>query len=550
MSAPGAWVGRCIVQQAALSPDTADAPVAELICHAAVWTDSRAGFTESVARELERQGYTLIRVDEAQPIIEWMVLHGYHEVVEPLSVQVSADHPVALGPVTPLGKDTPPHAGALNGCEPWVGRCFFREWLDKPDPDRPFITPRYKDYACHAAVWTDRQDGFLAAVKRHLEAQGYAFTWAEDILPAVQWLSRHGYHDEVMTLSPQVAPERIVVMGSVTRTGEDGQPLPEVDPVVITRHEMPTLPDQTGMPFWEKVWIPQELKALLFDQPADRDEPLNTYFLVDATLRKRIQGVFDLDVVDAPVKCLFDGEGSEAQRSSAPYLVDLTLPVGADEHADLVPRFHKDLFERHWAQETGIVIRTRQDFETTWRHCQRHMKVAVEGEARTLFLRYWHPETLDTLLPVLEKGDAYHLLGEGCWIYPRDGLVVQAELNPELEVDAAVEARPFILREAYLNALAQYHRERFRKTLCQEVSLLETGLSRKEILDHVDYSLVYCQNVGLKQQDSILGYTLLAALYGRDIIEHEPRAESIGDTSIEEYRRKAIIHHLLTHLGV
>lgn len=265
-------------------------------------------------------------------------------------------------------------------------------------------------------------------------------------------MTRYGYHAEVESLSPRVNGEHRIELGAMIRTGEDGRPLPEVDPVLITRHQVPELPDQADLPFWERAWIAPELEALLFGQPQGQEVPLNTYFLVDAALRKNIIGTFDLEAVDVPVKCLFEGEGSEAQKASAPYLIDLALPQGADQDAGLVPRFHKDLFARHWAQETGIVIRTAATFDAIWRHCQAHLKVPVEGESRQLFLRYWHPETLDTLLPVLERGDAYQLLRDTQLIYPREGEVVHAWLNPELELDASVEKQPFTLKEAYREA--------------------------------------------------------------------------------------------------
>ncbi|MCE8025318.1 DUF4123 domain-containing protein [Billgrantia aerodenitrificans] len=428
---------------------------------------------------------------------------------------------------------------------PWIGRCYFRKWLERPKND-PFIESRFKDYACFAAVWTDSQADFLDTVTRQLEAQGYAFTWAEDVLPILSWMTRYGYHAEVESLSPRVNGEHRIELGAMIRTGEDGRPLPEVDPVLITRLQVPELPDQAELPFWERTWIAPELESLLFGQPQGQETVLNTYFLVDAALRKNIVGTFDLEAVDVPVKCLFEGEGSEAQKASAPYLVDLALPQGADQDADLVPRFHKDLFARHWAQETGIVIRTAATFDATWRHCQAHLKVPVEGESRQLFLRYWHPETLDTLLPVLERGDAYQLLRDTQLIYPREGEVVHAQLNPELGLGASIEEQPFTLKEAYYNAFGQCHRERFRQALCREVKSLEAEMNCGQAQQHVDYCLEYCESVGLSQPDSIKGFVYLTALYGRDVLKRDAQAVMIADASIPEGRRKVLIHHLIT----
>ena len=82
-------------------------------------------------------------------------------------------------------------------------------------------------------------------------------------------------------------------------------------------------------PFWDATWIAPQLHELLFAPKAGPQDgsPSRTYLIVDATLRTRATGLFDLDVLPLPVRCLFQGEAQ--------------LLTGGNEHQATSPRAYQ-----------------------------------------------------------------------------------------------------------------------------------------------------------------------------------------------------------------
>lgn len=96
-------------------------------------------------------------------------------------------------------------------------------------------------------------------------------------------------------------------------------------------------------------------------RPGHQDgSPSRTYLIVDATLRTRATGLFDLDVLPLPVRCLFQGEAQQNFAASAPYLVDLTLPGTGPTS------FHKRFFAEDWEKGTGIVLCSTAPMDAIW----------------------------------------------------------------------------------------------------------------------------------------------------------------------------------------
>lgn len=158
----------------------------------------------------------------------------------------------------------------------------------------------------------------------------------------------------------------------------------------IVEHTIAPLPDQYHLAFWDKEWIAPTLKTLLFEQPED-NETLNTFLMVDATLRKKVTKFFDLDQLDLPTKCLFTGEAAEELKEAAPYLVDMTLPEGAWDDKGKVPDFHKDFFTNHWDKGTGVIIRSTASMDELHHHLRKFIKQKREDTHSWVFLRYWDP---------------------------------------------------------------------------------------------------------------------------------------------------------------
>lgn len=137
-------------------------------------------------------------------------------------------------------------------------------------------------------------------------------------------------------------------------------------------------------------WIAPALKKILFGQPETGPE-LHTYLLVDATLRKAVSKVFDLDMLDVETRCLFKGKAAEDWKESAPYLIDMTLPAGAWDDPSQVPTFHRRFIADHWGKSTGIVVRSTAPMDTIWRHFRRFTRAQMEEGTSWFLFRFWDP---------------------------------------------------------------------------------------------------------------------------------------------------------------
>ncbi|WP_298299697.1 hypothetical protein [uncultured Litoreibacter sp.] len=89
----------------------------------------------------------------------------------------------------------------------------------------------------------------------------------------------------------------------------------------------------------DDAFAPSVLTNVLFDQ---NNSTMRTYLLIDPSLRKQVIGLFDLDAIDVPITCLFNGVAAEEQQEVAPYLIDMTLD---EERPSL---FHRDFLANHW----------------------------------------------------------------------------------------------------------------------------------------------------------------------------------------------------------
>jgi len=214
----------------------------------------------------------------------------------------------------------------------------------------------------HAAVWGETseqaQEELLRAIQADSNSKIVRTTAANDISDLEQ-----------KALLNRVTPFVKVALGQTIPLAE---PYDDKEYLTITEHDISPLPEQKGVPFWDKEWIVPELKALLFDQP-DPQQRLNTFFVVDATLRRAITKFFDLTMLDVPVKCLF---------------TDMSLTDEALNDKDKVPHFHKDFFENHLGQGTGIIIRSTASMGELHHHLRKFTKVQNE-KGKWCFFRFW-----------------------------------------------------------------------------------------------------------------------------------------------------------------
>lgn len=149
---------------------------------------------------------------------------------------------------------------------------------------------------------------------------------------------------------------------------------------------------ENDKPFWARPWIDEELKSLLFRPDT------NTYLLVDATARAKVSMIFDLDHYDdIEQQCLYSGDLAVKFKKNAPYLLNLTLTQQQQEDADSVPQFHKDFFAKHWGQNTGIIVQSKEDITTLTRHFKKFIKIQNE-QKKWFYFRFCDPRVMNHYL--------------------------------------------------------------------------------------------------------------------------------------------------------
>jgi hypothetical protein len=298
--------------------------------------------------------------------------------------------------------------------ESWLGHCHFvRDRDDKPPVtatnDLTISNDTTEDLTGVVAIWAgDRRDfeeklNACLAGKEGSHPAGLHLLWAEDVMPAAEWMVRHAHEKQAFELARKVHENHSVEFGPLIAPTEENPT--STDFLMIEEKEIAPLPDQTGIPFWDKQWITPDLKEALFAQPL-QGENIRTYLIVDATLRKNVTNTFDLDDVDVPVRCLFKGDAAEEMKEVAPYIVDMTLPEGAWDDPTKVPVFHKNFFEKHWGQNTGIIFRAKASLEEMRTHFRKFTKVPDQS-GKLIFFRYWVPTTFYPMGKYLRNSPKY-----------------------------------------------------------------------------------------------------------------------------------------------
>jgi|GEM_PF-2903735 len=281
------------------------------------------------------------------------------------------------------------------------------------------------------AVWaenTEQVKQLLSRSTQHLDnpiTNVFMLTPAEDITDPIQ-----------QALADRVGPFVTIAFGEQEPFyGELPGEYDDTEYLSISEHDIPPLPEQPNLAFWNKEWIVPELKALLFDQAKDgleengteenrpeenqrkKSARLNTFLVVDAILRRSITKFFDLSHQDVPTQCLFTGKAAKDLEESAPYLIDMSLSDEALNNKDKIPTFHRDFFEHHWEQITGIIIRTTASMDELHHHLRKFTKIQ-DSQGKWVFFRFWDPRTLDMVKPLRHdaKSVVVHLFYQP-WIH-------------------------------------------------------------------------------------------------------------------------------------
>lgn len=113
---------------------------------------------------------------------------------------------------------------------------------------------------------------------------------------------------------------------------------------------------------------------------------LRTYLVVDATLRKNVQGAFDLDQLDVPCACLFDGDAASEFAEAAPYIMDITPPTDPDARR---PKTISGYLDQHWGQGTGIILRSAGTLDDIKKHLRYFLRLKREDTGGWVLFRFW-----------------------------------------------------------------------------------------------------------------------------------------------------------------
>lgn len=409
----------------------------------------------------------------------------------------------------------------MSGFEAWIGNCDLRQ------------IEGGGAHQCQAAVWADSADTFRARLAAYIWAQGYKLFWAEECHPVSQYLQRHGNPHKIGALARAVHEGHHVELSRLVAVGETGESELE-NYLTITEHELEPLSDQTGIPFWDQEWIAPDLKDLLFGQPED-GPPLRTYFIVDATLRKNITGVFDLDsgMVDVPIQCLFKGDAAEELKEAAPYLIDMTLPEGAWDNRDLVPSFHKDFFKKHWGQPTGVFIRTPALMSEVWGHFRKFTRIQMEEDGRWVYFRFEDPRTVSTFVEALDEDDTHKFLGPHQLINPAQTMLKAYNATNPIGENQRRALPPLIMKNDYIKAFGADLKNKFREKLvrfiCEEAPDFERLEADKQV-SVIDSILKQAITQGIKIERAVANFTLASILFGQHLI-NDPHFERIIKSS-------------------
>lgn len=265
--------------------------------------------------------------------------------------------------------------------------------------------------------------------------------------------------------------------------------------------------------------------ALKFLRKPDEDR-INTYVIVDPTLRKTISGLFDLDVLDAQSQCLFNGRAAEENKEVAPYLVDATVYA-----SDQVPRFNRTFIDDHWGRNTGIIIRSRATFEEVRKHFRRFTKLRHENREGWVFFRFWDPRIASVYFRTIQQSAlrAEQWFGRGlidsfvieedngskATTFRSNGSFDQSNIPAGSVVLTDWEMRPFQI-SAYDRDVA-----RMADALKDNFSSEFRNYSTENIEELIRPTLTRFQQLGFRRKENLYVIAAWGMFFGSDFIEKD-----------------------------
>lgn len=202
------------------------------------------------------------------------------------------------------------------------------------------------------------------------------------------------------------------------------------------------------------------LSGLLFGVGEEEADALRTYLIVDATLRKDVTGAFDLDQLDVPCVCLFQGAAADSLADAAPYIIDLTPPDDAEVR---MPRAISNFISRHWGRNTGIVMRSSASIEELRRHLRYFIRMQREDTGDWVLFRFWDGRVALSYFEYLAQNEAR----AAAWFRDGDKAIVS-----EIIVEGDSRCHAWIIRHGHSTPGARIAGPRTAKLSVKEIAAL------------------------------------------------------------------------------
>ncbi len=267
--------------------------------------------------------------------------------------------------------------------------------------------------------------------------------------------------------------------------------------------------------------------------------------LVDASLRREISGLFDLDSIELPALCLFEGKAAETSADFAPWLVDMSIP-DSETAAGLL--FHRKFFAQHWPAGTSLLIQTDAPFEAVQKHLRRFTKLPVQDDGGLRFFRFWEPRVLRSFLATI-AGDAPRMRrmmitdsGEPLhYIFRHNDADIR--FSPDTGGLTGTPITPMHLRFADFDPVASARAAERRKRMADRIQAdfsreLEHR-PRKAIEAAVEHAVQRFETYGFRKHAYLHFFAAWTVFYGPDFEKRDPagRLEEICLSSAPETER-------------
>ncbi len=252
------------------------------------------------------------------------------------------------------------------------------------------------------------------------------------------------------------------------------------------------------------------------------------YMLVDGSLWRDVAGIFDLDVIDLPARCLLEGKAAEDAAATAPWLVDMSL---AEPEKTSGSPFHRKFFARHWPLGTSLLLQTNAPFAEVRQHLRRFTQLPVQDDGRVRFFRFWDPRVLHPFLTAIAD-DAPRLrrmmmtdAGQPLNYIIRDG---EADLclSPEARRLSDLPITPMRLSFADFDPIARARaaerRERMVDRICTSFAKELEHQPRRAVVAAVDHALRLFGGYGFRTHAHLHFFAVWTVFYGPGFEARDP----------------------------